>query len=129
MAYAMNEFVQFLSDCIVLRNGHGAGMLFAALERAQTAKQIVKCARFLAVDIEHVEFGCRGIGGRQGGNRAVFVFEDQASDVRIVARQHKMRQGTRYAPHRTQQHFQHIDVMDADLQHHATRHPGRRIAP
>src|SRR5436190_1993622 len=92
MAYAMDEFVQLFADRVVLGKGHGTHLLFAALERAQATKQIVIGARFLAVDIEHVEFRRRRIGGGERRNSAVLVLEDEARDVWIVARKNEMGQ-------------------------------------
>jgi len=57
------------------------------------------------------------------------VLQDQVGDVGIVAGQDELSPHAGYALYRPHQHFQHVDVVDADLQHHAAGHADRLIAP
>ena len=57
------------------------------------------------------------------------MLEDEAGDVGIVARQHQLCEHAGHACHRTQQHLQHVDIVDADLQHDAARHAGGLVTP
>ena len=57
------------------------------------------------------------------------MLEEERGDVRIVARQHQLREPAGHALGRPHQHFQHVDIVEADLQHDAARHAGRLVAP
>ena len=108
---------------------HRRQLGLAALEQAQAVVQVVIGGGFLAVDVHQVIFGRRGVAGVEGRERAVLVLEDQAGDVRIVARQHQLGELAAHRLDRPHQVFQHVDIVDADLQHDAARHAGGLIAP
>ena len=57
------------------------------------------------------------------------MLEDQARDVRVVAGQNQLRKLSAHRHHRPHEEFQHVGVVDADLQHHAARHAGGLVAP
>ena len=57
------------------------------------------------------------------------MLEDQARDVGIVAGEHELREPPAHRFHRTEKVFEHVGVMDADLQHHAPRHSGCGVTP
>ena len=109
--------------------GTAAGVVLAPLEQAQPIVQIVVGRGVLAVDVHQVVLGRRGVAGIERGERAVLVLQHQARHVRIVAGQHELRELSAHRHDRPEQIFQHVGVVDADLQHDAARHAGGLVAP
>ena len=57
------------------------------------------------------------------------MLEDEARDVGIFTGQHQLDERAAHRFHRSHQVFEHVGVMDADLQHDASRHACGRVAP
>ena len=57
------------------------------------------------------------------------MLHHEARDIGIVAGQHELREHAAHCLHRTDQVFQHIGVVNADLEHHAAGHTLGGIPP
>src|SRR5207302_7004070 len=123
------ELLQLLDDGVVPGTRDRIGTRAAALEKAQSLMEVVIRARLLAVEVHQVVLGGRGVARVEGRERAILVLEDQARDVRIIARENKAHEPAAYGFDRPEKILEHVAVVDADLQHHATRHAFRGIAP
>ena len=128
-AHRGGELVQLVDDGVVLLGGNPLRLVRAALLQAQPAVQVVVGGRFLAVDVHQVVLAGRGIARVERRLRAVLVLEDQAGDVRVVARQHELHEAPADRLDRAEQVLEHVGVVDADLQHHAAGHAGGLVAP
>ncbi len=91
--------------------------------------QIVVRAGVLAVDVHQVILGGRRVTGVHRRQRAVLVLQYQACHIGIVARQYQLRGAAADRDDRAHQVGEHVDVVNADLQHHAARHAGSLITP
>src|SRR5262249_22962115 len=86
-------------------------------------------ARLFSVYVHQVILGGRGVARVERRERTVFVLEDEARDVRVVAGKDQLREPAAHRLDRTQEILEHVAVMNADLEHHPARHPARRIPP
>src|SRR5437016_7772780 len=57
------------------------------------------------------------------------MLEHEPGHIGIVARQHELRQHSGDALDRPEKHLKHVDVVNADLQHHAAWHARGLISP
>ena len=125
----VDEFLHPLADGVVLFVRYRVRALVPALEKAQPLVRIVVRARLFALDVHAVVFRGGGVARIERGKRAVVVLHHEARDVRVVAGQHELGKPAVHGLDRTHQVFEHVGVMDADLQHDAPRHAFSRVTP